>query len=286
LFNIRKYRKMNIIKSHKIKRKIKRTFLKKGTCSRLFFYLINREYDSPMDEEEKATDNLAGGIMQQGYQCGMLWGASMALGAESYKRCKDKNQAISLAILSTQHVMRSFINRTSSADCIDITNCDWSKKSSIAKYFFSGKVFSCLKLAEKWAPEAILAAEEGLSVENSLLPKEVLSCATQVVKKMGATDSQSVIVAGFAGGMGLSGNGCGALSAAIWMNSMEWNKENPDKSGYPNPKADNTLEVFLKETDYKFKCSSICGKTFKSIDEHTEFLKNGGCEKLINKLAE
>ena len=34
---------------------------------------------------------------------------------------------------------------------------------------------------------------------------------------MGATDEQMVTVAGFAGGMGLSGKACGALAAAVWM---------------------------------------------------------------------
>ena len=28
------------------------------------------------------------------------------------------------------------------------------------------------------------------------------------------------MVAGFAGGLGLSGNGCGALAAAVWMNAL------------------------------------------------------------------
>jgi len=77
---------MTTFKSETVKLKTKRVFLKKGTCSRTFYYILNREFGYPMDEEERAIDPLAGGLLQQGYQCGMLWGASMAVGAESLRR--------------------------------------------------------------------------------------------------------------------------------------------------------------------------------------------------------
>ena len=77
---------MKTLKSERVKLKAKRTFIKKGTCSRTFFYILDREFGHPREDEEKAIDPLAGGILQQGYQCGMLWGASMAVGAEAYRR--------------------------------------------------------------------------------------------------------------------------------------------------------------------------------------------------------
>ena len=105
---------MGKIASERVKLKAKRTFLKKGTCSRTFFYLLDREFSHPRDEEEKAIDPLAGGILQQGYQCGMLWGASMAAGAEAYRRNEDPDQSTAITILATQHIMTSFENRTRS----------------------------------------------------------------------------------------------------------------------------------------------------------------------------
>jgi len=42
-----------------------------------------------------------------------------------------------------------------------------------------------------------------------------MSCASEVVRRMGGRDEERVMVSGFAGGLGLSGNGRGALSAAI-----------------------------------------------------------------------
>ena len=277
---------MKIIKSKKIQLKTKRVFLKKGTCSRTFFYILDREFGYPLEDEERAIDPLAGGILQQGYQCGMLWGTSMAVGAESLRRNGNRNQAIGITIKATQHIMASFLNRAKSIECNDITNCNFSNKLSFAKYFFSGKFLYCFKLAGKWAPEAIKAATDGLSLEQNDLRQQPISCASEVARKMGADDAEMVMVAGFAGGLGLSGNGCGALAAAVWMNTLEWNRKQTGKSVSNNPNTEKMLKAFYEETDYEMKCKTICGERFKTIDDHTDFIKNGGCKKLINILAE
>jgi len=260
-------------------------FLKQGTCSRTFMYILNREFGYPLQMEERAVDPLAGGIMQQGYQCGMLWGSSMAIGAESYRRCGNCDQAVGLAIVATRQVMASFLKKAKSPDCFEITKADFTKKYGIAKYLIFGKAITCLKLADKWAPEAIKAAVEGLSAEQTNPPQPQLSCASEVVKKMGGSDQEMVMVAGFAGGLGLSGNACGALSAAIWMNTLKWCRENPGKTTYPNPKAKETLEAFFSVSNYEFLCQKISGQRFQSAEGHTQFIKNGGCNKLIAVLA-
>lgn len=260
-------------------------FIKQGTCSRTFMYILNREFGHPMEIEEQAADPLAGGIMQQGYQCGMLWGSALAVGAESFRRCGNCDQGIGLAIKATQQVMGSFLKRATSADCFDITKADFTKKYGIAKYLIFGKAITCLKLSDKWAPEAIHAAVEGLSNQQAELPQLQVTCASEVVKKMGGSEKEMVMVAGFAGGLGLSGNACGALSAAIWMNTIKWCKEHPGKTSYPNPKANETLEAFLGAADYEFLCHKITGQHFKSPEDHTQFIKNGGCGKLIEVLA-
>lgn len=277
---------MKMIKSKKIKLKTKRVFLKLGTCSRTFFYILNREFGHPKEMEERAIDPLAGGILQQGYQCGMLWGASMAVGAESFRRSDNPDQAIGIAIKATQHIMESFVNRAKSIECQDITETDFSNKWSFTKYFFSGKFLSCFILAEKWAPEAIKAATEGLSPEQSVLPQQPVSCASEVVKKMGGSEEEMTMVAGFAGGLGLSGNGCGALSAAIWKTILELVRKENWKSSLSDPDSEKIIKKFYEATDYEMECHKICGKRFKTIEEHTEFIKKGGCDKLINVLAQ
>ncbi len=276
---------MKTIKSETVKLKAKRAFIKKGTCSRTFFYILDREFGHPLDDEEKAIDPMAGGILQQGYQCGMLWGASMAVGAESLRKNKQPGQAIGITILATQHIMKSFVKRTKSIECEEITSCDFSNKKSFAKFMLSGKFVSCLKLAGKWAPEALKAANEGLMLDHDL-PQHSMSCASEVVRKMGGSKEEMVMVAGFAGGLGLSGNGCGVLAAAVWMNALIHNRKQTGKSANYDPDKDLTLKAFYEETDYEMQCDKICGQRFKTVDDHTEFVKNGGCKELISVLAD
>lgn len=268
----------------------KKVFKELGTCSRTFYYLLNREFEHLNEIEERASDPLAGGIMQQGQQCGMLWGATLAVGAESYRRSNNKNQAIGLAITSTKYLMESFFKNTHTVNCRDITKCDLDSFFGMAKFIlkttFKGIENSiCFNLTEKWAPEAIKSAKEGLAQQQKSLPMQSMSCASEVARKMGANDEEVIAVAGFAGGLGLSGNACGALSAAIWKNSITWSKLHPEKSTWKNQNAKDTLKAFKNETDSEMLCHNICGRRFKNIEDHTEFISNGGCKNLINILA-
>jgi len=268
----------------------KKVFKELGTCSRTFFHLLNREFDHTKDTEERAADPLAGGIMQKGQQCGMLWGATLAAGSESYRRSNNMDQAIGLAIVTTQNLVRSFSNRTNTVNCLNITNCHLDTFFGMTKFMIKTTLkgmenSTCFNLAEKWAPEAIESAKKGLALQQTGLPKQVLSCASEVVRKMGGSDEEMVAVAGFAGGLGLSGNACGALSAAIWKNSLAWSKIHPGKSTWSNRNAKSTLKVFNNETDSEMLCHKICQRRFETQEDHTEFIKNGGCNKLINVLA-
>jgi hypothetical protein len=263
----------------------KKVFLKKGTCSQTFFYLMNREFGHYYEIEEKAADPFAGGIMQRGYQCGMLWGVSLSAGTEAYRRCCSLGKSIKPAVDTTQKLMESFKNHTKSHDCMDITDTDFNSKFQFAKFMIF-KANSCFNLAKEWAPEAAQVAKESLDNFNTNCDCGNLeSCASVLAKKMGATDHQAAMVAGFAGGMGLSGNACGALCVAIWMKSMEWCRKHPGKSPYSTPEAKAVMEVFNKTTDYSVLCSEITGRSFSTIEEHTEYINNGGCKELIEALA-
>jgi hypothetical protein len=94
------------------------------------------------------------------------------------------------------------------------------------------------------------------------------------------------VVAGFAGGLGLSGNGCGALAAAVWMNALIHNRKGTGKAASYDPNTDHTLQAFYQETDYEIMCSTISKHSFNTLAEHTAFLENGGCKKLIDALAD
>jgi len=276
---------MKYIKSLKVKNDAKKVFYKKGTCSRTFFYLLNREYKHPMDAEEKAVDPLAGGILQHGYQCGMLWGSAMAVGAEAFRRIDNTDKAIALAIIATQNVMESFKVKTGSHDCIDITNTDFKNKWSIPKFLFTGKFYHCFRLAGQWGPAAFDAAEKGMSVKEEDLPDKCLSCASELIKKMGGTEHEAAMVAGLAGGMGLSGNACGALAAAIWMISLKRIREGNKAPSYNDDSLENLIRLFYEKTDFKMTCKEIIKREFNSLDAHTDYIESGGCKELIETLS-
>lgn len=60
--------------SIKQKNDTKEVFRKCDTCSRAIAHILNHEFRHPKEHEERALNSLAGGIMNQGHQCGMLWG--------------------------------------------------------------------------------------------------------------------------------------------------------------------------------------------------------------------
>lgn len=260
----------------------------KGACSQTFFHLLDREFGSVNRNGERAADPLAGGIKQTGHQCGMLWGAALAAGAESFRRQKDRGKAVGMAIMAAARLVDSFSKTAGSVNCRDLTGYDLTRKRDLLKFMVKFFLFldrRCFRLADAWAPEAIRSAFEGLSGELPDFPRAPVSCASVVAQKMGAGDEEMVTVAGFAGGLGLSGNACGALSAAVWMKSLAWCRSHPGKSGYSNPDATHALEAFRRAAGSEFLCRNISGRCFRTAGEHTEFIEGGGCADLIDALA-
>ncbi|HTX91869.1 MAG TPA: C-GCAxxG-C-C family (seleno)protein [Anaerolineales bacterium] len=278
--------------SQTIQQDAKKTFLKCGACSHTFFYILNREFGHPEETDELASNTLAGGLMC-GQQCGMLWGSALAVGAESYRRHADRGQAIAGAMTTTQQVMESFLKRAHSVNCRQIVGFDFNNPFGMIKFmlttaFHGGlKNSVCFNLAGNWAPEAIQAAAQGLSMEPTVLAQPPVSCATEVAQKMGASEEDAVTVAGLAGGMGLSGNACGALGAAFWLNTLAWCRKHPGETpaSYKNENITGIMKAFNDATGSEILCQKITGRHFQTIDDHTEFIRAGGCDALIKMLA-
>ena len=270
----------------------KKVFRQCGTCSQTFAYLLNREFGHANETEERAIDPLAGGIMNLGHQCGMLWGSALAIGAEAFRRQEDPEKAIALAIKATQQIIDSFLEETNTVDCRKITGYNLNSFFGLAGFMIKTMLKGmdnslCFNLAEKWAPEAIQLASKALSEKQINFSQQPVSCASEVAKRMDATNEEMIMVAGFAGGLGLSGNACGALSAAIWMKTLAWCKDNPGKTPpyLNNPQAKKLLKVFHEVTNSEMLCSKITGQQFKTIDDHSKYIKNGGCKQLIDVLS-
>lgn len=225
--------------------------------------------------------------MQYGYQCGMIWGAALAAGAQAYRLFGPGPKAETMAIMAAQRLVESFRGLNRHINCLEITDIDRSSSTMkmITYFLIKGGTIGCFRMAAKYAPVAFDDISAALSEENIDAPSPPVSCAAMVAQKMGVSDMHTVMASGFAGGIGLCGGACGALGAAIWITGMKKASELGGKVSYKDPKALELIDRFIKHTDYRFECSKIVGRTFNSVADHAAYLRNGGCAEIIEVLA-
>jgi len=229
----------------------------------------------------------AGGIMQHGYQCGMIWGATLAAGAEAYRRHGPGPKAEAAAMNAARRVVESFRTRHDEINCFEITDIDKSSSTwqQINFFLIKGGSIGCFRMAAWYAPLAFDEINSALSEEVIEAPSPPVSCAAMLARKMGESDLHAVMASGFAGGIGLCGGACGALGAAIWILGMKIRKEESGKIRFKDPRPQEVIDRFMKHTDFKFECSEIVGRKFKDVDDHAGYLRDGGCSQLIEVLA-
>ncbi|MFH1845830.1 MAG: C-GCAxxG-C-C family (seleno)protein [bacterium] len=267
------------------------TFLKVGACSETLFNVLDRAFDNPLKPEEKASMPFVGGIMQHGYQCGMLWGAALAAGAQAYRLFGPGPQAETKAIIAAQRIVESFRALNSHINCLEITNLDKSSSTMQMIFYFliKGGSLGCFRMAARCAPVAFSEINTALSEKHVETPSPPVSCAAMLAQKMGASDMHTVMAAGLAGGIGLCGGACGALGAAIWIIGMNIRKgrdvDNLWKDEVYNSRVSDTIDRFLKSTDHEFECAEIVERRFDDVGDHACYLRDGGCSKLIEVLA-
>jgi Putative redox-active protein (C_GCAxxG_C_C) len=253
--------------------------------------VVDGSFDHPLKIEEKASAPLAGGIMQQGYQCGMLWGAALAAGAQAYQRLGPGPDAEVEALVTAQRLVESFQARNKEINCSDIIQLEWKSTSQskfqkqILKFFLRGGPINCFRMAADYAQAAYNEINTPLSGEPAEAHSGPVSCTAVLARQMGLSDLHAVMAAGLAGGIGLSGGACGALGAAIWILGMDSLQGGDGKIGFTPPGAEDALERFLESADYEFECSKIVGRMFANAADHADYLRAGGCSGIIEALA-
>jgi hypothetical protein len=249
--------------------------------------VVDGSLDHPMELEEKASAPLAGGIMGQGYQCGMLWGAALAAGAQAYRLLGPGPQAEAEALVTAQRLVESFRVRNKAINCGDIIQLDWKSitQRQLLKFFLRGGPIGCFRMAANYAKAAFNESNIPTSEQRSEVLSTPVSCTAMLARKMGVSDLHAVMVAGFAGGIGLSGGACGALGAAVWIIVMNSGKDGGGMMGFEHPIASAAIDRFLQHSDSEFECSKIVGRKFENVADHATFLRGGGCNKIIEALA-
>jgi hypothetical protein len=208
----------------------------------------------------------------------------MAMGAEAYRRSGDPGLAASVALESSKKILDSFTGRVGTIECEEITKVTWGSKGSIAKYMITGRAINCFNMAAKWATEAVQTAQHEMEGKTNG-HKPIRCCACEVIRKMGGSEQDMAMVAGFSGGLGLSGSGCGALAAVMWYKALTKVKDKTYKYSTNDPVMQALINTFYEASDYEMECHKITGRKFRNAEEHSDFVENGGCAGLIDTLA-
>ena len=248
--------------------------------------VVDRSFDQPLELEERAVMQLAGGIMGSGYQCGMLWGGALAAGAQAYRLYGAGAQAQTEALIASQKLIEAFRARVKEINCAEITEMEWKKpsKGQVVKFFAKGGPIGCFRLAADYAQIAFDTINHALGEKHSDASTHPVSCTALLAQKMGVSEMHVVMAAGLAGGIGLSGSACGVLGAAIWFKGINTLKHS-GKLNFDLTAPSAELEKFLASTDYEFECAKIVGRKFENVADHANYLRDGGCAKIIAALA-
>jgi Putative redox-active protein (C_GCAxxG_C_C) len=266
------------------KSKTLKSFFTANGCSVTLMSQVDQALGHPMEAEERASEPLAGGVVQQGYQCGQLWGAALAAGAEAHRRHGTGPRAEAAAVEASRRCLQAFRAANDEINCLELTETDWFRKGQMLKYMVTGRAFRCAGMAMQFAPVACRTIQEALDEEPPEVSSPCASCAAKLARMMGASEQHVVMAAGLAAGIGLSGGGCGALGAAIWLTALDHPDEGlsftPD-----NERASALIERFLVVSGYGFECASIVGRTFEDVEDHARYVEQGGCARLLEALA-
>ena len=194
-------------------------------------------------------------------------------------------RAEAAAVKAAQNLVQSFRNQNGEINCLEITETDPRDNWQVFVYFFvKGGTIGCIRRAGDYAPEAFRAINAALSEKYDESSYRPANCAARLASKIGASEMQTVMAAGLAGGIGLSGGACGALGAAIWLIGIK-GREQGLSGRIIKSWINDTVESFLKSTNFAFECAEIVGRRFENVDDCASHASDRGCAEIIDTLA-
>lgn len=247
--------------------------------------VVDGSFDHRLPREEHAAAPLAGGIAGMGFQCGQVWGAALAAGAQAYQRYGPGPQAEAAAVVASQRLVESFRGSYQSINCLDVTQLDWKNSNTpqVLQYILKGGVARCFGMTASYSRAAFNEINTVFSNGRTTPIAPPVSCAALLAHQMGMTELHAVMAAGFAGGIGLSGGACGVLGAAIWLRTL--NRSAETKFDLNDPETMDLIDRFAELTAVTFECAEIVGRKFEDANDHANYLRQGGCSKLIEALS-
>ncbi len=244
--------------------------------------------------------------MHQGQACGHLWGAALSAGIRASQEL-DGEAAISAAALEATRRLTAALSEDGWAfTCFENTGCDFTSLGGKIKYMRSDKPKACGRKALVWANRANsviddVLAEYGEKSEAGPCEKCTVACMSKIVGKTGHGAEEIPIVAGFAGGLGLSGNICGALAVGVFALSVSYYRDrDPDRRDSKMRAAFqelNLVESRLRKLPSQLqrdfaerfgstRCETIAGRKFSDADDHSSYMAAGGCRDVVQYVAD
>jgi len=172
-------------------------------------------------------------------------------------------------------------------NCAELTELSFNKPQAkdVLKYVGSGRILRCFTMSGSFSQTTYREINAAMDGAPSKAPEPPVSCAALLLQRVGAPELHQTMAAGFAGGIGLSGGGCGALGAAIWLISLKEAEAGALKLNLASPTGQAAIERYLAAADYQYECAAVVGRQFSDVHDHATYLRGGGCEQIIEALA-
>ena len=275
------------------------------SCAEALFTILNRAAGIELIAEEQAAHALAGGVLNSGRACGMLWGAALAAGAQAQARFERGEVAAVAALQITARMQDEFRDLIGAADCREIIGQDLTTVFGKVGYVTSGAAVTCTRLALKWSPEAHDLIQTGLAdFDPAAVTRPLNNCAVMTMRFLAGPlgldpERTPGLTAGFAGGLGLKGNTCGALAAGIFALALNYYHAQGRQA------RDSRLRALAQEIGLgkgftvkpaqlraafltRFRtdqCRELVSRGFASPEDLSTYLADGGCKEVIEFVA-
>lgn len=278
----------------------KQCWLRCVSCSEASFTTHNRCAGIEAPLEEQASHLLSGGMMHQGNACGLLSGAILSAGLQAARRFDDDATRTAATLNAAVRLAEAYPEVSGAVNCREITGQSVITLKEKARYLREGKARQCGRLLMKWASQADLFINDTLTEFEMGEPKPgCANCATETYERIASEDelaqTGSTYVAGLAGGVGLLGRNCAALTVGILV--LTWRDYNARRFRGRDSRflgslhelglarfrkrPARLLEEFRREFGSDL-CVDIVGRTFVSPNDYTTYISEGKCREVVS----
>ncbi|MCP4898135.1 MAG: C_GCAxxG_C_C family protein [bacterium] len=277
----------------------KEWWLRGVSCSEASTTTHNRCAGIATPLEEQASHLLSGGMMHQGNACGLLSGAVLSAGLQAARRFDDDAMRSAATLCASVRLAEAFRESSGAVDCREITGQSLATLREKAQYMREGKARQCGQMLMKWANRTDTLVDDVLTEFESGEPSpSCANCAVETFEKIASEEefaqSGPTYVAGLAGGVGLLGRSCAALTVGILILTLRHyasRRSQRRDSRFLGSLHELGFARFRKRParllqEFKLRfgsdlCSEIIGRLFTSPDDHASFIAEGGCREVI-----